>query len=71
MQEKPKEKTIFNVRLESFEATAKPKIIKEVKSMNPTLTLMAVCTRFTLGDTGGFLMPFNRLRISWSHYQKY
>src|SRR3954469_9091945 len=27
------EKTLFNLKLESFEATAKPKIIKEVKSM--------------------------------------
>lgn len=41
-QEKPKEKTIFNVKLESFEAAAKPKIIREVKAMNPTLTLVAV-----------------------------
>jgi large subunit ribosomal protein L7/L12 len=39
-QEKPKEKTIFNVKLESFEATAKPKIIKEVKSLVPNLTLI-------------------------------
>lgn len=29
----PAEKTMFNLKLESFEATAKPKIIKEVKSM--------------------------------------
>lgn len=27
------EKTMFNLKLESFEATAKPKIIKEIKSM--------------------------------------
>ncbi|EJD53636.1 hypothetical protein AURDEDRAFT_156876 [Auricularia subglabra TFB-10046 SS5] len=31
--EKPKEKTIFNVKLESFEATSKPKVIKEVKAI--------------------------------------
>lgn len=37
---KPKEKTIFNVRLESFEAGAKPKIIKEVKAIVPNLTLI-------------------------------
>ena len=43
-QEKPKEKTIFSVKLESFEGTAKPKIIREVKAMNPTLTLVAVST---------------------------
>ncbi|OSX60581.1 hypothetical protein POSPLADRAFT_1171668 [Postia placenta MAD-698-R-SB12] len=39
-QEKPKEKTIFNVKLESFDATAKPKIIREVKAMVPNLTLI-------------------------------
>ena len=33
---------MFNVKLESFDASAKPKIIKEVKAMNPTLTLVAV-----------------------------
>ncbi|KAI0734960.1 ClpS-like protein [Fomitopsis betulina] len=39
-EEKPKEKTSFNVKLESFEATAKPKIIREVKAMVPNLTLI-------------------------------
>lgn len=29
----PAEKTLFTLKLESFEATAKPKIIKEIKSM--------------------------------------
>jgi len=38
--EKPKEKTIFTVKLESFEATAKPKIIREVKSIIPNLNLL-------------------------------
>jgi large subunit ribosomal protein L7/L12 len=37
---KPKEKTIFNVKLESFDAGAKPKIIKEVKAIVPNLTLI-------------------------------
>lgn len=27
------EKTLFNIKLESFEAAAKPKVIKEVKNM--------------------------------------
>jgi large subunit ribosomal protein L7/L12 len=27
------EKTLFNLKLQSFEATSKPKVIKEVKSM--------------------------------------
>ncbi|KAH7105530.1 ClpS-like protein [Auriculariales sp. MPI-PUGE-AT-0066] len=38
--EKPKEKTIFNVKLESFDATSKPKIIKEVKAIVPNLNLI-------------------------------
>jgi len=37
---KPKEKTIFNVKLESFDAGSKPKVIKEVKAMVPNLTLI-------------------------------
>jgi len=37
---KPKEKTIFNVKLESFGAGAKPKVIKEVKALVPNLTLI-------------------------------
>ncbi|RDB20444.1 54S ribosomal protein L12, mitochondrial [Hypsizygus marmoreus] len=40
VQEKPKEKTIFNVKLESFDAGAKPKIIREVKALVPNLTLI-------------------------------
>ncbi|KAJ7367946.1 ribosomal protein L7/L12 C-terminal domain-containing protein [Mycena albidolilacea] len=38
--EKPKEKTVFNVQLESFDAGSKPKIIREVKAMVPNLTLI-------------------------------
>jgi len=37
---KPKEKTIFNVKLESFDAGSKPKVIKEVKAIVPNLTLI-------------------------------
>lgn len=32
-EEKPKEKTIFTLKLESFDAKSKPKIIKEVKNL--------------------------------------
>ena len=39
---KPKEKTIFNVKLESFDAGSKPKVIKEVKAIVPNLTLIEV-----------------------------
>ncbi|KAL9712733.1 54S ribosomal protein L12, mitochondrial [Leucoagaricus gongylophorus] len=38
--EKPQEKTVFNVILKSFDTGAKPKIIKEVKSLVPNLTLI-------------------------------
>ncbi|EAU84303.2 60S ribosomal protein L7/L12 [Coprinopsis cinerea okayama7 len=38
--EKPKEKTVFNVKLESFDAGSKPKIIREVKALVPNLTLI-------------------------------
>jgi len=38
--EKPKEQTIFNVMLDSFDAGAKPKIIREVKALVPNLTLI-------------------------------
>jgi len=41
-QEKPKEKTVFNFKLESFDAAAKPKVIREVKALVPNLTLMDV-----------------------------
>jgi len=40
VEEKPKEKTIFNVKLESFDAASKPKIIKEVKATVPNLNLI-------------------------------
>jgi len=38
--EKPKEKTIFNVKIESIDPAAKPKIIREVKAQVPNLNLM-------------------------------
>jgi len=39
-EEKPKEKTMFNVQLVKFDPTQKPKIIKEVKALNPTMSLI-------------------------------
>lgn len=45
IQEKPKEKTMFNVQLESFDAGSKPKIIREVKALVPNLTLIDVRDR--------------------------
>lgn len=45
LQEKPKEKTIFNVMLKSFDAAAKPKVIREVKALVPNLTLIDVGAR--------------------------
>lgn len=40
IEEKPKEKTVFNVMLESFDAGSKPKVIREVKTLVPGLTLI-------------------------------
>ncbi|KAF8735661.1 hypothetical protein AX14_001716 [Amanita brunnescens Koide BX004] len=40
LKEKPKEKTSFNVKLESFDAAAKAKVIREVKALVPNLTLI-------------------------------
>lgn len=39
-EEKPKEKTMFTVRLEKIDATAKAKIIKEVKTLMPNMNLV-------------------------------
>ncbi|WRT69189.1 ribosomal protein L7/L12 [Kwoniella shivajii] len=39
-EEKPKEKTIFTVKLEKFDATAKAKIIREVKAIMPNMNLV-------------------------------
>ena len=58
---KPKEKTIFNVKLESFDAGAKPKIIKEVKAIVPNLTLIEVRIRPTF-------LPFWGVNILFPDY---
>ncbi len=42
VEEKPKEKTIFTVKLEKYDATAKAKIIREVKAMMPNMNLVEV-----------------------------
>jgi len=55
LQEKPKEKTVFNVKLESFDAGSKPKVIREVKALVPNLTLMDV--RIAQHDTFSLLVP--------------
>jgi len=39
-EEKPKEKTIFNVKLEKFDAASKAKIIKEIKALIPGMNLV-------------------------------
>jgi large subunit ribosomal protein L7/L12 len=51
--EKPKEKTIFTVKLEKFDAGAKAKIIREVKALMPNMNLvevspLALCIRSLL-----------------------
>ena len=42
LQEKPKEKTIFTVKLEKIDPAAKAKIIKEVKAIMPNMNLVEV-----------------------------
>ena len=72
-QEKPKEKTIFNVKLESFDAGSKPKVIKEVKAMVPNLTLIEVRPiTITLGlaRNAHRLFPLFRRRSLLSRYQR-
>ncbi|KAF9506581.1 hypothetical protein BS47DRAFT_1399362 [Hydnum rufescens UP504] len=39
VEEEPKEKTIFNVTLEKFDAAAKAKIIREIKTIMPSINL--------------------------------
>ena len=73
-KEKPKEKTIFNVKLESFDAASKPKVIKEVKAMVPNLTLIEVrSTIIILVLTGDLHKSFAlfRRRSSLSRYQRF
>lgn len=54
IQEKPKEKTGFDVKLEleSFDAAAKPKSIREVKALVPNLTLIETSTYCSLPSSG-------------------
>jgi large subunit ribosomal protein L7/L12 len=44
VEEKPKEKTIFTVKLEKIDAAAKAKIIREVKAIMPNMNLVEVST---------------------------
>lgn len=41
-EEKPKEKTIFTVKLEKIDAATKAKVIREVKVLMPNMTLVEV-----------------------------
>ena len=41
-EEKPKEKTIFTVKLEKIDATQKAKVIREVKAIMPNMNLVEV-----------------------------
>jgi len=39
-EEKPKEKTIFNIVIQAVDASSKAKVIREVKTLLPNLNLM-------------------------------
>jgi len=41
-EEKPKEKTIFTVKMEKIDAAQKAKVIREVKAMMPNMNLVEV-----------------------------
>ena len=45
-EEKPKEKTIFTVKLEKIDATQKAKVIREVKAIMPNMNLVEVSVGF-------------------------
>ena len=47
-EEKPKEKTIFTVKLEKIDATQKAKVIREVKAMMPNMNLVEVSSGLAL-----------------------
>ena len=69
--EKPAEKTVFNVKLESFDAAAKAKVIREVKAMIPNLTLIDVRPNHINKRELLLTLTFcSRLRNSSSHYRK-
>lgn len=42
VEEKPKEKTIFTVKLEKIDPAQKAKVIREVKAMMPNMNLVEV-----------------------------
>lgn len=69
IQEKPKEKTVFNVMLESFDAGAKPKVIREVKALVPNLTLIDVRSHYLVHVM--FDRHPHRPRSLWSLYLRY
>ena len=62
------------VKLESFDAAAKPKIIREVKTIVPNLTLIEVrpvTSKFPGQVFNLLLFLLNRQRSLLSHYPKY
>ena len=50
LQEKPKEKTIFTVKLDKIDPAAKAKIIKEVKAIMPNMNLVEVRRSGSFGN---------------------
>jgi len=70
-QEKPKEKTVFNVKLESFDAGSKPKVIREVKALVPNLTLMDVRIMIPFRYRCLTFVIISRPRSLWNPYPKF
>ena len=62
-EEKPKEKTIFTVKLEKIDATQKAKVIREVKAIMPNMNLVEVSVAF--GQVSACTVRLFRLPLMW------
>ena len=62
-EEKPKEKTIFTVKLEKIDAAQKAKVIREVKAMMPNMNLVEVSLRGLLARMA-WLLLLRRRRVA-------
>ena len=71
VEEKPKEKTIFTVKLEKIDAAAKAKIIREVKAIMPNMNLVEVSSGHPASKlSADFLWRLFRPRSSSKVYRK-
>ena len=69
VEEKPKEKTMFTVKLDAIDAGQKAKIIREVKAMMPNMNLVEVGHRSYRSKCS--LLIFKRPRSSSNPHRKH